>query len=78
LSAHSRLNRLVTLIADAGGPTPAGVQMVTVPAGLGRKARNAAVVDVLKKLSPDIVEYHQQLKAASELARQLPDAIHVL
>ena len=78
LSAHSRLNRLVTLIADAGGPTPAGVQMVTVPAGLGRKARNAAVMDVLKKLSPDIVEYHQQLKAASELARQLPDAIHVL
>ena len=52
--------------------------MVTVPAGLGRKARNAAVVDVLKKLSPDIVEYHQQLKAASELARQLPDAIHIL
>jgi len=78
LSAHSRLNRLVTLIADAGGPTPAGVQMVTVPAGLGRKARNAAVMDVLKKLSPDIVEYHQQLKAGSELARQLPDAIHVL
>ncbi|MFA4899625.1 MAG: glycosyltransferase family 4 protein [Brevundimonas sp.] len=78
LSAHSRLNRLVTLIADAGGPTPAGVQMVTVPAGLGRKARNAAVMDVLAKLSPDIVEYHQQLKAASELARQLPDAIHVL
>lgn len=78
LSAHSRLNRLVTLIADAGGPTLSGVQMVTVPAGLGRKARNAAVVDVLKKLSPDIVEYHQQLKAASELARQLPDAIHVL
>ncbi|WP_295215839.1 glycosyltransferase family 4 protein [uncultured Brevundimonas sp.] len=78
LSAHSRLNRLVTLIADAGGPTPSGVQMVTVPAGLGRKARNAAVVDVLKKLSPDIVEYHQQLKAASELARLLPDAIHVL
>ncbi|WP_295244031.1 glycosyltransferase family 4 protein [uncultured Brevundimonas sp.] len=78
LSAHSRLNRLVTLIADAGGPTPSGVQMVTVPAGLGRKARNAAVVDVLKKLSPDIVEYHQQLKAASELARQLPNAIHVL
>lgn len=78
LSAHSRLNRLVTLIADAGGPTPAGVQMVTVPAGLGRKARNAAVMDVLAKLSPDIVEYHQQLKAASVLARQLPDAIHVL
>lgn len=78
LSAHSRLNRLVTLIADAGGPTPSGVQMVTVPAGLSRKARNAAVVDVLKKLSPAIVEYHQQLKAASELARQLPNAIHVL
>lgn len=78
LSAHSRLNRLVTLIADAGDSTPPGVQMVTVPAGLGRKARNAAVVDVLKKLSPDIVEYHQQLKAASELARQLPDAIHIL
>lgn len=78
LSAHSRLNRLVTLIADAGGPTPSRVQMVTVPAGLGRKARNAAVMDVLAKLSPDIVEYHQQLKAASELARQLPDAINVL
>jgi glycosyltransferase involved in cell wall biosynthesis len=78
LSAHSRLNRLVTLIADAGGPSPAGMQMLTVPAGLGRKARNAAVAEILTKLAPDIVEYHQQLKAASELARQFPSATHVL
>jgi glycosyltransferase involved in cell wall biosynthesis len=78
LSAHSRLNRMVTLIGDAGGPKPSGLQMLTVPAGLGRKPRNAAVADLLSWLSPDIVEYHQQLKAASELARQFPDMIHVL
>ena len=78
LSAHSRLQRSVTLIADAGAVAPSDVRMLTVPAGLGRKARNAAVADILRTLSPDIVEYHQQLKAASELARQFPKAINVL
>lgn len=78
LSAHSRLRRSVTLICDAGAVAPEDVTMLTVSAGLGRKARNAAVADILTALSPDIVEYHQQLKAASELARQFPNAIHVL
>ena len=78
LSAHSRLNRSVTLICDAGATPRADLNMLTVPAGLGRKARNEAVAAILKALSPDIVEYHQQLKAASELARQFPNATHVL
>ena len=78
LSAHSRLQGAVTLIADAGAVAPSDVRMLTVPAGLGRKARNAAVADILRTLSPDIVEYHQQLKSASELARQFPTAINVL
>ena len=78
LSAHSRLNRSVTLICDAGATPRADLNMLTVQAGLGRKARNEAVAAILKALSPDIVEYHQQLKAASELARQFPNATHVL
>ena len=65
LSAHSRLNRSVTLICDAGAAPCADLNMLTVPAGLGRKARNEAVAAILKALSADLVEYHQQLKAAS-------------
>lgn len=78
LSAHSRLRGAVTLIGDAGAVAPTDVTMLTVPAGLGRKARNAAVADLLRTLSPDIIEYHQQLKSASELARAFPKAINVL
>jgi len=78
LSAYSRLQRSVTLICDAGAATPPSEQVVTIPAGLGRKARNEAVAAVLSSLNPTIIEYHQQLKAASELARQFPQAINVL
>jgi glycosyltransferase involved in cell wall biosynthesis len=78
LSPHSRLQRSVTLICDAGAAVPPGGQVVTVPAGLGRKARNEAVAAVLASLNPTIIEYHQQLKAASELAQRFPDAINVL
>ena len=78
LSAHSRLQGGVTLIADAGAVAPTDVRMLTVPAGLGRKARNAAVAEILRTLSPAIIEYHQQLKSSSELARDFPNAINVL
>lgn len=78
LSAHSRLQRSVTLICDAGETPPTDVQVVTVPAGLGRKARNEAVTAVLTALKPSVVEYHQQLKAASELASRFPETTHVL
>jgi len=78
LSGHSRLQAAVTLICDAGGPTPPGTHTLTVPAGLGRKARNAAVGRILTTLNPAVVEYHQQLKAASEMTRSLPQATHVL
>ncbi|WP_269219670.1 glycosyltransferase family 4 protein [Brevundimonas vesicularis] len=78
LAAHSRLSRSVTLICDDGAPPQPDLNIQTVPAGLGRKARNAAVASILRAVSPDIVEYHQQLKMASELVRQVPAAVHVL
>lgn len=78
LSAHSRLQGMVNLICDADDTVAAEGQFMTVPAGLRRRARIKAVGALLSVLKPDVVEYHQQLKAASDLTRRLPQATHVL
>jgi glycosyltransferase involved in cell wall biosynthesis len=78
LSGYSRLQGTVSLICDEDESVPPNPQILTVAPGLGRKARNDAVAALLSNLSPDVVEYHQQLKAASELARRLPQATRVL
>jgi glycosyltransferase involved in cell wall biosynthesis len=78
LSGESRFAAATHIVCEgdeSDGPT-AGV--VRVPAGLGRAARNAAVIRALERLDPDLIEFHQQLKAAAQIARRFPDKIRVL
>ncbi|MDQ8027581.1 MAG: glycosyltransferase family 4 protein [Brevundimonas sp.] len=78
LNARSRYRDDIRIICDAGALDPALPGLVTVPAGLGKAARTHAVAALLRDFGPDIVEYHQQLGPAAELARGLPGPIHVL
>lgn len=78
LNARSRYGKDIRIICDAGAADPALPDLVTVPAGLGKTARTNAVLAQLKAFNPDIVEYHQQLGPAAELAKALPGPIHVL
>ena len=77
LNARSRCAN-VRIICDGGADDPAMPGLVTVPRGLGKRARMKAVAALLRDFAPDIVEYHQQLGPAAELARGLPGPIHVL
>lgn len=77
LSAHSRTRDRLVVVCDAGPDVPAAPAVVTVPGGLGRGARVKAVAELLSGLKPDLVEHHQQLGAASSLARLLPDVPHL-
>lgn len=78
LNARSRYGKEIRIICDAGAADPALPDLVTVPAGLGKSARTKAVLALLKDFGPDLVEYHQQLGPAAELAKALPGPIHVL
>ena len=51
--------------------------VLRIPAGLGRNARNAAVIDLLKHLDPDVIEFHQQLKAAAQIARHFRAKVQI-
>ena len=70
LLAESRYQRDVTVVCDAGAVAPSGGQVITVPAGLSRRQRTAAVADLLRWLKPDVIEHHQQLGRAADLARR--------
>lgn len=78
LNARSRYGDAIRIICDAGAADPAMPGLVTVPNGLSKKARTRAVAALLRDFAPDIVEYHQQLGPAAELAKSLPGPIHVL
>ena len=78
LFGHSRFRTETTFVCDAGDDHPAEVPIATVPAGL-EKARHArAVATVLRRINPEIVEYHQQLETAALIARMMPGRVHVL
>ena len=78
LFGHSRFQTETTFVCDAGDDHPAEVPIMTVPAGL-EKARHArAVATVLRRINPEIVEYHQQLETAALVARMMPGRVHVL
>ncbi|RZJ00872.1 MAG: glycosyltransferase [Brevundimonas sp.] len=78
LNAGSRFRDDVWIICDAGAADPARLDLLTIPAGLGKAARTKAVATRLRDLAPDIVEYHQQLGPAAELARKVRGPMHVL
>lgn len=78
LNAHSRFKDEVWIVCDAGAADPARHDLLTVPAGLGKAARTKAVEELLRDLAPDLIEYHQQLGPAAQLARRLPGPVHVL
>lgn len=78
LSRESRFAAAIHVICegdDGDAPAPG---LVRIPAGLGRRARNAAVIEALKRLDPDVIEFHQQLKAAAQIAAHFRDKIRVL
>ncbi|WP_439472398.1 glycosyltransferase family 4 protein [Brevundimonas sp.] len=78
LNRYSRYSADVRIICDAGAADPAMRGLVTVPNGLSKRERNRAVIALLRDFEPDIVEYHQQLGPAAELAKSLPGPVHVL
>ncbi|HWW12939.1 MAG TPA: glycosyltransferase, partial [Brevundimonas sp.] len=78
LNLRSRFEDDIRIICDAGAADPAMPGLLTIPAGLSKSERCNVVAAVLRDLAPDIVEYHQQLGPAAELARRLPGPLHVL
>lgn len=78
LHAHSRFKGDVRIICDAGAESPLADNLITVPAGLGKAAREDAAAQALMGFDPDYIEYHQQLESAARLARRFPEKIHVL
>lgn len=79
LNRWSRFAADVRFVCEAGAaiPVEAG-RMLTVPSGLGRAAYEAAVVSRLHAFQPDLIEYHQQLGCAAEIARRLPGRPQIL
>lgn len=78
LVEHSRFRGSTTFVCDAGAAHSPADSVRTVPAGLDKGPRAAAVAAVLRDLDPEIVEYHQQLESAAILARSLPGRTHIL
>ncbi|RZJ44829.1 MAG: glycosyltransferase [Brevundimonas sp.] len=78
LNARSRYGDDVRIICDAGAADPAMPGLITVPNGLGRGERTKAVAALLRAFAPHVIEYHQQLGPAAELAKGLPGPVHVL
>lgn len=78
LTGQSRFAATTYVICDGDEGDASTAAVRRVPAGLSRAARNAAVIQVLEGLDPDIIEFHQQLKAAALIARRFPDKVRVL
>lgn len=79
LGRHSRFRDQTRFICEAGAANPAAPYLtITVPAGLGKADHSRAVLRALQDFAPDLVEYHQTLGCAADLAKRLPGASHVL
>lgn len=68
LCAASQDRRTTTVICDEGAEHVDGSNVMTVSSGLSRRAREAAVADLIGLLRPDHVEYHQHLQSAAAVA----------
>ena len=73
LAAHARSQSAVTLICDADQATAPDPRLLTVPPGLGGRARNRRIKALLETLQPDVVEYHQS-SPLSEGRQKVDDA----
>lgn len=78
LNLHSRFRSQIVVICDEGAETPVALDRLTVPSDLGKKAWLDTVAAHLRAVSPDLVEYHQQLGECAKLARRHPGATHLL
>ena len=78
LAENSRWKGSLKIICDEGNNPVPHLDLLTVPANLGRKARIEAVARAIDTFDPEIIEYHQQLGPAETLARRFPDRINVL
>lgn len=78
LSHESRFATAIHVICEGDEGEAPAPGLIRIPAGLGRGARNAAVIEALKRLDPDVIEFHQQLKAAAQIAARFRDKIRVL
>lgn len=78
LSRESRFAASTYVVCEGDEGDAPQANLLRVPAGLGRAARNAAVIEALKRLDPDVIEFHQQLKAAAQIAGRFPGKIRVL
>ncbi len=78
LAESSRWKGSLKIICDEGSNPVPHLDLMTVPADLGRKARTEAVARAIEAFDPEIIEYHQQLGPAEALARRCPHRIHVL
>jgi len=78
LRRHSRQVNAVRMFCDVGAVEPLEADLVTVPAGLTKGGRVAAVARRLAAYDPDYIEHHQQLESSAALARRFPDKVHVL
>lgn len=78
LAENSRWKGSLKIICDEGSNPVPHLDLLTVPANLGRKARTEAVARAIEAFDPEVIEYHQQLGPAEALARRFPDRINVL
>lgn len=79
LNRWSRFADDVRFICEAGAEQPAALdRTLLIPAGLGKREHAAAVAGLLQAFQPDLIEYHQQLAGAAEIARRLPCRAQVL
>lgn len=79
LNHWSRFSADIRFVCEDGAANPAAPdQTLFVPSGLGKRGHTAAVVAALEAFQPDVIEYHQQLAGAADIARRLPGRVHVL
>lgn len=79
LNHWSRFCADIRFVCEDGAANPAAPdQTLFVPSGLGKRGHTAAVVAALEAFQPDVIEYHQQLAGATDIARRLPGRVHVL
>lgn len=78
LAENSRWKGSLKVICDEGTAPVPHLDLLTVPADLGRKARTEAVARAIAAFDPQIIEYHQQLGPAESLAHRFSDRINVL
>ena len=65
----------IRVFCDAGAEDHGDVDVQTIPRG---RRRMAAMMAALKAWNPDIIEFHQHVKSASDIARRFPGKTRLL